>query len=1120
MIKVLAHLLTISIFFLSISCIDSKQKKEVRNNDLTPIFRKLHAPDIGITFSNDLTETDTLNYFTYPYIYMGGGVAVGDVNNDGLNDLFFTGNMVSNKLYLNKGGLQFEDITLPAGIAGDNRWFTGVTMADVNADGFLDIYCLVAGQSDPTGNLLYINNGNNTFTESSMEYGLHDLGNSVDASFFDYDLDGDLDVYVANYPVTPFLYNSYDYKARMDRVTDLETDNLYRNDGGKFTKVTEEAGVKLYSLTLSVTVSDLNGDGWPDFYNSNDFGSPDCLYINNQDGTFTNRIKETTNHTAFYGMGVDIADFNNDGYMDILQMDMDAASNRRSKSNMASMNPLIVENMQKVGFHHQVMQNVLQMNTGMLQNGDIPKFSDVSRLSGISSTDWSWAPLFADLDNDGLKDIFISNGTRREINNKDYFANLRGEKKHKDSLLVKSLRIPSEKIDNYVYRNVGDLKFEVANEYWGISHKGFSNGAVYADLDNDGDLEIVTNNIDEYPSVFENTSADKNNYILVRFEGAEGNPSGLGSKVEIISDEVRQVQELTLSRGFQSSVAPELHFGLGKSDKISRLIVKWPNGKEQVLENIPVNQKLVLNYQNATEGLSSALSENVTFRMFESFPEDTLALYKHKENKYDDFKDEVLLPHKTSQFGPCIAIGDLNGDGLEDFYVGAAHKYPAGLFYQNNDGSFTQQKFKWLLQDRFHEDEGVLFFDPDQDGDLDIYVVSGGNEFRNQPHLLQDRLYINDGSGNFIRNRSAIPNFISSGSRAYAIDFDHDGDQDLFVGSRLVPGSYPYPADSYLLRNDSRNGQIKFSNATREVAPDLFNLGLVTAAQFIDIDQDGWEDMIVTGEWMNIKVFRNNQGRFEDYSEEAGLSDTRGWWFSLVAADFDQDGDQDLLAGNLGLNYKYQANKEETFDIYFNDFDKNNKGDIVLSYYNDGKKYPVRGRECSSQQIPNIKKKFGSYNEFAEATLEEVYGSSKLESGLHYQVRSFASAYLENDNGKFIRHDLPMAAQIAPVNQFLVQDFNGDGHLDAIAAGNLYASEVETPRADAGHGQLLLGDGKGNFQAVPAYVSGLFMPGDVKDFAAIKVGSQDYIISARNDDFLHLIRKVPVNKLALNPEMK
>ena len=720
--------------------------------DIKKIFQKLDADVTGLTFANTLTETDTLNYFTYPYLYMGGGIATGDINNDGLNDLFFTGNMVSNSLYLNKGNLQFEDISKQANIEGDQRWFTGTTMVDINNDGFLDIYCLVSGQSNPKGNLLYINNGDNTFTEQAKAYGLSDIGNSVDASFFDYDNDGDLDVYVANYPITPFQYNSSNYKMRMDRVTDEETDNLYRNDNGHFTKVTEAAKVKLYSLSLSVTVSDLNQDGWPDLYVSNDFQSPDCMYINNQDGTFTDVIKEATAHTSFYGMGVDISDINNDGFLDILQMDMDASSNRRSKANMASMDPLMFRNIERTGFQYQFMQNTLQLNSGTLVN-NTPKFSDISRLAGLSSTDWSWAPLIVDLDNDGFKDVFISNGTRREINNKDYFAKIKGEKKHKDSLLKKSLEIPSEKIDNYVFRNKGDLTFERANDYWGITHEGFSNGAVYVDLDNDGDLEIVTNNIDEPTTVFENKSSETNNYIALKFNGNDYNKFGLGTKVTVRSNGLTQTQELTLSRGFQSSVAPQLHFGLGDSKRIDDIEIVWPNGKTQHIKDATINQLLTVDYKAAT---NAVVERQNKAHLFESFT-DTLAVYKHKENIYDDFKLEVLLPHKTSQFGPGIAVGDLNGDQLDDFYVGAASQFPGGLYFQNQDGSFTQQKTKILLQDRMYEDIGSLIFDADNDGDNDLYIVSGGNEFEHDSPMLQDRLYVNNGKGSFVKSNFALP---------------------------------------------------------------------------------------------------------------------------------------------------------------------------------------------------------------------------------------------------------------------------------------------------------------------------------------------------------------------------
>ncbi|WP_286760453.1 FG-GAP-like repeat-containing protein [Salegentibacter sp. UBA1130] len=1105
--KILYKSFFLIFFFLIISCKNSapeeKELAKKESTENTKIFSNVSAAKSGINFSNNLTENDSLNYFTYSYIYMGGGVSTGDINNDGLPDLYFTGNQVPNKLYLNKGNMEFEDITESAGVAGDERWYTGVTMADVNADGFLDIYLSVGGKFQPKNNQLFINNGDGTFSEKAKEYGLDDPGNSVQATFFDYDKDGDLDVYIANYPPTRFDAPNFVYEYQMNSVTDLQTDHLMRNDGGKFTDVTNEAGVRSFGLTLSATVGDLNNDGWPDLYISNDFSSPDFMYINNGEGSFREVVKDATSHTSFYGMGVDIADYNNDGLLDIYQVDMSAKDNRRKKANMASMNPDLFWGTVEAGFHYQYMQNVLQTNTGVFNN-NTPFFADQSRIAGAASTDWSWGPLFADFDNDGHKDLFVTNGTRREINNNDYFNELKNKSLTKEDRLEKSLNIPSEKIDNFIFENNGDLTFNIANEKWGIVYEGFSNGVVYVDLDNDGDLEIITNNIDDTASVFENQSSTKNNYVQIKLQGPEKNKFGIGSRAYVTANDTEQMQELTLSRGFQSSVAPQLHFGLAQADLIDEIRIEWPDGKVEIREDVEANQFLSFNYEDASAiETSNELKPETLFSTITdstSFPN-----HKHIENEYDDFKDEVLLPHRTSTFGPSIAVGDLNGDGKEDFIVGGAATYEAGLYFWTENG-FKKQTSAAFGKDKAYEDLDALIFDANGNGHNDIYVVSGGNEFDPDSEMLQDRLYINDGKGNFTRDLNALPKMHDSGSKVYKADFDKDGKEELLVLGRLVPGNYPKPANSYILKNNSKNGKVSFKDVTQSVAPFLQSLGMATSAEIVDFDNDGWQDIIIVGEWMPIKIFRNNKTAFTDVSEDMGITDdTAGWWWSIKKGDFDNDGDQDFIVGNLGENYKYTASEDETFDIYFKDFDGNNNSDIVLSYYNKGEKFPLRGRECSSQQIPGIKEKFPDYESFSTATLEDVYSEKELENSLHYQVKSFSSIYLENAEGKFKIHKLPNVAQISSINQILVKDYDKDGHLDALIAGNLFWSEVETTRNDAGYGMLLKGDGTGNFNPIVPSKSGFFVPGDVKDMATIEVENQEVIIAVKNNSPIQYI---------------
>lgn len=1095
------------LFFLAACASPAEQKDEV---NAPKVFTKIAKSVSNIQFSNDLKEDSIVNYFTYPYIYMGGGVATGDINNDGLPDVYFTGNMVENKLYLNKGELNFEDITETAGVSGDDRWMTGVTMADVNADGWLDIYVSVSGKFTTKKNLLYINKGLNeegipTFSEEAAKYGIDDEGSSTQATFFDYDLDGDVDLYVANYPFTHFKTPNYSYKHFIENKDPEKSDKLYQNTGDGFVDVSEEAGILNFGLSLSATTADFNQDGWPDLYVSNDFATPDFFYFNNGDGTFSEKSQEVTNHTAFFGMGTDAADFNNDGLIDLLQLDMTPEDNRRNKANMASMDIPSFWEIVGFGMHYQYMQNALQLNWGVADDG-LPHFGDVSRLSGIALTDWSWAALMTDLDNDGWKDIFITNGTRRDINNKDYFNRIDArtyQEKQQTTELELAVNIPAEPVDNYAYRNNGDLSFTHVSKDWGLSHVGFSNGASYADLDNDGDLELIVNNIDEPVSIFKNLSTENGAHFLqVKFEGSEKNPFGLGAKVEIATGGQTQVLELTMTRGFQSSVAPVLTFGLGGSTTIEKLEVTWPGGKSQIMTEVTADQLLTL---HISEAENESITADTNTKTFKNKTNDTPIDFVHRENAFNDYDYEVLLPHQYSRNGPGLAKGDVNGDGLEDVFVGGATGQSGALLIQQPHGGFSTDTGPWVSH-KSMEDMDAALFDADGDGDLDLYVVSGGNETVGAKRY-QDRLYLNNGGGAYTYAKEALPPIANSGSKVKPGDFDGDGDIDLFVGGRIVPRSYPLPATSLILKNESENGSTKFTSVASTVCPTLDSIGLVTDAAWVDFNGDNSLDLVVVGEWMPITVFENDgSGNLSKATEKLGLENTLGWWYSIAAADFDGDGDVDFAAGNLGLNYKYQASEEQSFDVYANDYDKNGSLDIVLGFYQDGTQYPLRGRQCSSEQIPAIKYKYKDYDSFAEATLIDIYTEADLEASLHLKAYTFASMYLQNDQGQsFSVSELPNEVQISNINSILPGDFNGDGNMDMIMAGNMHTSEIETTRNDASYGAYLEGDGTGNFQVVPYAKSGFFINGEIKDMEIISAGKSQIVVAARNNGPLELL---------------
>ncbi|WP_462253179.1 VCBS repeat-containing protein [Ekhidna sp.] len=1064
-------------------------------------FSKVSPEASGIHFVNELTETDTFNYFTYPYIYMGGGVALVDLNNDELLDVYFTGNMVSDQIYLNKGDLKFEDITESVGLSYDKKWHTGVTVVDINEDGLQDIYVSVSGPQENRKNLLYINEGELQFSEQAAEYGIADNGNSIQSTFFDYDNDGDLDLYVANYPITSFKTPNFKYKYLMNTVTEEKSDRLYRNDGnGKYVDATREAGLLSFGLSISATVADFNNDGWQDIYVSNDFSTPDYFFINNGDGTFTDQLKSTTKQTSFYSMGADAADINNDGLTDFFQVDMSAEDNRRSKANMASMDVSLFWSTVNNGFHYQYMYNTLQLNRGVDNN--LPVLSNIAALANVTSTDWSWAPLFADFNNDGWKDLFITNGTRREINNKDYFNAIESQrgKMTPQELLEAALNIPSEPVANYFYLNNKKIGFTNETESWNLDQKGFSNGSAYGDLDNDGDLDLVVNNIDSVSWIYKNTLNDqgKSNFLRVRLKGKSSNSYGIGSKITIYANGSQQTNHVMLSRGFQSSVEPISHFGLGSINSVDSIVVNWPDGGVSTIAGVQGNQTISIAQEESSDSEQPS-SQNQT--QFVARNESVDSLFIHKENNFNDYAFQVLMPHKMSNLGPALATGDINGDGLDDIFIGAAIGQNPKTYLQTSIGTFiTAQTF----EGENYENIDATFFDADNDGDLDLYVVNGGNEYDSLSGNYQDQLFLNE-DGQLIESAS-LPKFYSSGGCIRPFDFDNDGDLDLFVGGRLSPRHYPFPGTSHLLVNKLETGTLTFEDQTQELAPTISKAGMVTDALWMDVNNDKVEDLIVAGEWMDVLWFENTGERL--LPPQTLVADSKGWWFSLESGDIDNDGDQDLILGNLGKNYKYKASLEEPFDVFVKDFDLNGKDDIVLSYYNFGAQFPVRGRQCSSQQIPALKSAFKDYNSFSTATVQDIFGTDALSSSLHYSANTFASKYLQNNgDGSFTALDLPEIAQISPVNDIQILDVNGDENLDVLLIGNLHASEVETPRADAGIGLLMLGSGNGEFTPVSMNESGLIIKHDAKHSSVIEMNGRAALVIANNNGPMQIYQK-------------
>ncbi len=1071
-----------------IACQNNRQAD--KGNDSNHLFSLLPASKTHINFNNTLTEGLNTNVLMYEYFYNGGGVAIGDLNGDGLQDIYFTANMTDNKLYFNKGHMQFEDVTLPSGVAGrPGPWKTGVTLADVNGDGKLDIYVCYSGKLRPEKrkNQLFINQGNDKngiprFVDMAEQYGLAGPAFSTSAYFFDYDRDGDLDMLLVNHnPERITTLNEATINSLTSKPDTERGVRLFRNDKGHFHDITKQAGINNSALSygLSAGIADINGDGWPDIYISNDYNVPDRLYINNNNGTFTDRLQQSVGHTSLYSMGNDIADINNDCRPDIFTLDMLPEDNRRQKLLFPADNYDFFNLNLRAGYYYQYMRNMLHINNG---NGT---FSEIGQLAGISNTDWSWAPLFADYDNDGLKDLFVSNGYTRDYTNMDFLKFMTNDLKDKRVMRQDLLNIlqhmPSSEVKSYFFKNNGDLTFTNTSNSWGIEQPSNSNGAAYADLDNDGDLDLVVNNINQPAFIYENKAGNKinNHYLQLKLNGKGLNTGGIGAKIYLYANGIKQYQEEMPSRGFQSSVSPVIHFGLGKAMQADSISIVWPLGAIQTFYHIKANQQLTLNEKDAVEKRPKENPQTSLFAQVKS-----PITYNQPSNTVNDFERQELMINQMSFSGPCMVKGDVNGDGLEDIYIGGTDGKAGMTYLQKKNHQFMPKPQVAFETDKKSNDAAALFFDANGDGKPDLYVCSGGyGDLLPDDPRLQDRLYLNDGNGNFTRSVNALPKMLSSKSCVKMADINGDGHPDLFVGGRMIPGRYPEAPQSYILIND---GKGHFTDETLKYNKTLQHIGMVTDAAWVDMNGDKKPDLVIVGEWMPITILINSNGKLVDQTSKYFDKNYSGWWNCITVGDFNHDGHPDLIAGNLGTNSQCKASDIEPAEMYYRDFDNDGNVDPILCFYTQHKSYPYVTHDELIDQISMMRRRFPYYKSYAGATIKDVFTPEELRGSNVLKANDLQTALFVSDaNGRLHRTSLPVQVQFSPVYTISTLDYDHDGNEDLLLCGNISHTRIRFGKYDANYGVLLKGDGKGHYTYVPQLKSGFNLWGDVRSVLTI-----------------------------------